>query len=189
MNDYSAISDDFSNFQGTDLTTNDGNTIGYATAGSKVGYSAVINPSTGGIDIVTPGGEGVERSFAATELENALNFLTDGDINLSMLDAPLDLLPEYSGGTGTVGLDSEGRLIEYGTEGVNAGLPDASTKFDEFVTADGVVTRDGVALGGGFAEVDADSMDMMTTGDVVLGGGTAAGGDPEANTFVRQRCR
>ena len=119
MNDYSVIGDDYSTFQGNDLTTEDGNTIGYATGGSKVGYSAVINPSTGGIDILTPGSESIERSFAATELEDALNFLTDGDIDLTKLDAPLDLLPEYSGGTGTVGLDSEGRLIQYGIDDID----------------------------------------------------------------------
>ena len=118
MNDYSAISNDFSTFQGNDLTKGSGNTIGYATGGSKAGYAAIINPVTGGIDILTPGSESVEASFAATELEDALNYLTDGDVDLTNLDAPLDLIPEASGGTGTIGLDAEGRLIEYGVDDI-----------------------------------------------------------------------
>ncbi len=188
MNDYSAISDDYSTFQGLDLTKEDANTIGYATGGSKAGYSAVINPSTGGIDILTPGSKSVAGTFEANELEDALNFLTDGDIDLTNLDAPLDLLPEASGGTGQVTLDSAGNIVEYGTgveEGIDSiqetidklntegisgfedvgatdddlatdfstvstGLPDASTEFDEFITADGVVTRD---------EIEADLAD------------------------------
>ena len=142
MNDYSVISDDYSNFQGIDLTTQDANTIGYATGGSKAGYSAVINPSTGGIDILTPGSQGVERSFAATELEDALNFLTDGDIDLTLLDAPLDLLPEASGGTGTVGLDAEGRLIEYGTEDIGVGATDDDLATDFTTVSTGVGATD-----------------------------------------------
>ena len=163
MNDYSAISDDFSNFQGADLTTEDGYTIGYATSGDKAGYSAVINPSTGGIDIQDDRGISL-REFPATELEKALNFLTDGDINLSMLDAPLDLLPEYSGGTGTVGLDSEGRLIEYGTDtSTDTATDDGSTiEADIAATLMPRETFGDVVLDGG---TDADSMDIMTTGD------------------------
>ena len=162
MNDYSAISNDYSTFQGNDLTKGSGNTIGYATGGSKAGYAAIINPVTGGIDILTPGSESVEASFAAEELEDALNYLTDGDVDLTNLDAPLDLIPEASGGTGTVGLDAEGRLIEYGVDDIEemlsqlegmsdmteeelaaiAGDTPIETEFEVFPTADGVVTRD-----------------------------------------------
>jgi len=108
MNDYSTISDDYSTFQGNDLSTGDGNTIGYATGGSKVGYSAIVNPVTGGIDIITPGSGSVEASFAADELTDALNYLTDGDVDLSNLDAPADLLAGSVTGTetGDVGLES-----------------------------------------------------------------------------------
>lgn len=118
MNDYSAISDDYSNFQGFDLSRESGNTIGYATGGSKAGYAATINAATGQIEILTPGSQEIDRVFEATELEDALNYLTDGDVNLTNLDAPLDLLPEASGGTGTVGLDAEGRVIEYGVDDI-----------------------------------------------------------------------
>ncbi len=207
MNDYSAISDDYSTFQGLDLTKEDANTIGYATGGSKAGYSAVINPSTGGIDILTPGSKSVAGTFEANELEDALNFLTDGVIDLTNLNAPLDLLPEASGGTGQVTLDSAGNIVEYGTgveEGIDSiqetidklntegisgfedvgatdddlatdfstvstGLPDASTEFDEFVTADGVVTRDDVEKDLAFQNyldglVDRDFTDPEQTG-------------------------
>ncbi len=108
MNDYSTISDDYSTFQGNDLSTGDGNTIGYSTGGSKVGYAAVVNPVTGGIDIYTPGSESIEKSFAAEELTEALNYLTDGDVDLTNLDAPADLLAGSVTGTetGDVGLTS-----------------------------------------------------------------------------------
>ena len=105
--DYSTISDDYSTFQGNDLSTGDGNTIGYSTGGSKVGYSAVVNPVTGGIDIVTPGSESIEKSFSADELTDALNYLTDGDVDLTNLDAPVDLLAGSVTGTETGDIDLE----------------------------------------------------------------------------------
>lgn len=148
--DYSTISDDYSTFQGNDLSTGDGNTIGYSTGGSKVGYSAVVNPVTGGIDIYTPGSESIEKSFAAEELTEALNYLTDGDVDLTNLDAPADLLAGSVTGTetGDVGLTSgvdeiEDIIERLDTEGLDSFVDDSiETDFEVFPTSDGVVTRD-----------------------------------------------
>jgi GH24 family phage-related lysozyme (muramidase) len=79
-----------------------------------------------------------------------LNYLTDGDVDLTNLDAPVDLLTGSVTGTdtGDVGLTSGVDAIEdiiqrLDTEGLDSFVDDSiETEFDAFPTSDGVVTRD-----------------------------------------------